>query len=514
VNVLLGPTGTVNATLEVAKVSSEIKVADEAPLVEAENGDVSATMNQRQISEVPNPGNDLTYVAQTAPGAIMQTDIQANANFSILGMSGMSYLYTIDGMNDNENGVNFSQSGALFLLLGQNQIQEATVVSTGYSGQFGGAAGGNLNYVTKSGGNAFHGNAQYYWNGRALNANDWFLNAFDKPRPFDNTGPGGIDVLLGNGKGTLLAALEYPGTPNVYSASLAIEDFNGDGVLDLAVSNTSDNQSGSGLNLFWGKGDGTFQPVVNYAAGSNPYAVAIAAFNSNGRLDLATPNPASSTVSVLLQPPLVSGPDAVFSPSSLTFATQLVGTTSPAESVLLTNYGTAALSITSIVPSGNFGETETCTSSLAPGESCPIDVTFTPGVEGPLSGTLSVADDAPGSPQTAILNGTVVTLSPTSMAFFCSIVIGYHGQPHCMRSRSGTAMLTNTGSTSLTISDIAITGPFSETNTCAGSVAAGQSCSIGVTWNHSSGGGLLSISDNGGGSPQTVSLSGIAQCKP
>ena len=185
VNVLLGPPVTVNVTLVIARGNTTVEVSDDAPLIKAENGDVSTTMSQQQVSEVPNPGNDLTYIAQTAPGAIMQTDFQAGANLSILGMSGYSYLYTIDGMIDNENSVNSWQNGALFLLLGQNQIQEATVVSTGYSGQFGGAAGGNINYITKSGGNEFHGNAQYYWNGRALNANDWFLNALGKPRPFD-----------------------------------------------------------------------------------------------------------------------------------------------------------------------------------------------------------------------------------------------------------------------------------------------------------------------------------------
>jgi len=185
VNVSLGSPSTANVSLEIAKENTSVKVKGETPLIQAENGDVAATMNEMQISEVPNPGNDLTYIAQTAPGAIMQTDFQGAANFSILGMPGMSYLYTIDGMNDNENGVNSSLVGALFLLLGQNQIQEATVVGTGYSGQFGGAAGGNINYITKSGRNDFHGNAQYYWNGRTLNANDWFLNAFGKPRPFN-----------------------------------------------------------------------------------------------------------------------------------------------------------------------------------------------------------------------------------------------------------------------------------------------------------------------------------------
>ena len=182
VNVLLGPPVSVNVTLQVAKATTTVSVTAEAPLIQAENGDVSATMDQKQISEVPNPGNDLTYIVQTTPGVVMNTDLQGSANFSILGMPGTSYLYTIDGMNDNDNADNLSRAGTLNLLLGQNQIQEATVVSTGYSGQFGGAAGGNINYITKSGTNKFHGNAQYYWNGSAFNANDWFLKAIGKPR--------------------------------------------------------------------------------------------------------------------------------------------------------------------------------------------------------------------------------------------------------------------------------------------------------------------------------------------
>jgi hypothetical protein len=79
VNVLLGPPGTVNVALEIAKTSSEITVTGEAPFIQAENGDVSTTLNQKQISEVPNPGNDLTYIVQTAPGVIMNTDSGARA---------------------------------------------------------------------------------------------------------------------------------------------------------------------------------------------------------------------------------------------------------------------------------------------------------------------------------------------------------------------------------------------------------------------------------------------------
>jgi Carboxypeptidase regulatory-like domain len=184
VNVLLGPPGTANVTLAIAKGRTTVKVMGEAPLLQAENGDFSTTMNQKQISEVPNPGNDLTYIAQTAPGMVMNVE-NPGANFSSLGMPGTSNLFTIDGLNQNDNGANIPLVGAAFLLLGQNQIQETTVVSIGYSGQFGGAAAANVNYVTKSGSNEFHGNAQYYWNGRVFNANDWFNNEFGNPRPFD-----------------------------------------------------------------------------------------------------------------------------------------------------------------------------------------------------------------------------------------------------------------------------------------------------------------------------------------
>lgn len=182
VNILLGPPVTVNVALELAAERTTVNVTGEAPLIQAENGDVSTTMSSKQISEVPNPGNDLTYVAQTAPGVVMNTDLQGQSNFSILGMPGTSYLYTMDGMNNNDNDPNLPRAGTLNLLLGQNEVQEAAVVSTGYSGQFGGAAGGNINYITKSGSNEFHGNAQYYWNGTAFNADDWFLKAIGKPR--------------------------------------------------------------------------------------------------------------------------------------------------------------------------------------------------------------------------------------------------------------------------------------------------------------------------------------------
>src|SRR6516162_1657285 len=130
VTVLLGPPVSLNVSLRIMKASTTVRVGGEAPLLNTENGDVSTTMNQQQISEVPNPGNDITYIAQTAPGAIMNTE-GGMGNFSILGMPATSNLFTVNGMSANDSWVNLNISGALNMTLGQNQIQEATVVSSG-----------------------------------------------------------------------------------------------------------------------------------------------------------------------------------------------------------------------------------------------------------------------------------------------------------------------------------------------------------------------------------------------
>ncbi len=103
VSIQVGPTLTVNVTLRIATRSSEVLVTDEAATIQADNADVSVTINQKQIAEVPNPGNDLTYVAQTAPGAVMNTDGGFGSKFSILGMPGFSYAFTVDGVDITNN---------------------------------------------------------------------------------------------------------------------------------------------------------------------------------------------------------------------------------------------------------------------------------------------------------------------------------------------------------------------------------------------------------------------------
>src|SRR5580704_9781897 len=186
VSVALGQVTDANIQLAVGAASESVTVAAQnEPLLQTDNGNVSTSFNQMQLSETPNPGNDLTAFVQTAPGVVMNT-AGGLGNFSDHGIGASSNLFTVDGMDDNDPFLNLNSSGATNLLLGSNEIQEADVVTNGFSTAYGTFSGIDVNYVTKSGGNQFHGNLVYYWNGSALNANDWFNNANGEPKPFDN----------------------------------------------------------------------------------------------------------------------------------------------------------------------------------------------------------------------------------------------------------------------------------------------------------------------------------------
>ncbi len=186
VEVALGQATSADFQLTIGSASQTVTVAGESePLIQTENGNVATTFNQQQLSEVPNPGNDLTAFVQSAPGVVMNT-AGGLGNFSDHGVGAASNLFTLNGMDDNDPFLNLNNSGATNLLLGANEIQESTIVSTGYSAEYGSLAGANVNYVTKSGSNDFHGNAIYYWNGSAFNANDWFLNHAGVPKNFSN----------------------------------------------------------------------------------------------------------------------------------------------------------------------------------------------------------------------------------------------------------------------------------------------------------------------------------------
>ena len=182
--------GDVKMTL--GKSSQTVTVTEAEPLLNTENADITTTFNTEQVQRLPNPGNDLTFVAQTAPGSVMNTTTSSNGaafgygNFSSFGLPAVSNTFTINGMYENDPFLNLNNSGATNLLLGNNMIASVTVVSNAYGAQYGGLGGAQVNEITKSGTNRFHGNAVYWWNGRVMNANGYFNSQTNTPRPFDN----------------------------------------------------------------------------------------------------------------------------------------------------------------------------------------------------------------------------------------------------------------------------------------------------------------------------------------
>jgi outer membrane receptor protein involved in Fe transport len=181
--VSLGQVSPYNMVLSVTQQTDIVEVSVQEPLLQTENANVSTNLNSLQVQNLPVPGNDITSFTYTAPGATQNTSGSGYGAFSAFGMPATSNLYTINGMDNTDPYLNQNNSGASNLTLGANEIQEVAIISNGYTGQYGRQAGTQVNFITRSGSNAFHGNGYWDWNGDKLDANDWFNNYEGTPRP-------------------------------------------------------------------------------------------------------------------------------------------------------------------------------------------------------------------------------------------------------------------------------------------------------------------------------------------
>jgi phospholipase C len=189
----------------------------------------------------------------------------------------------------------------------------------------------------------------------------------------------------------------------------------------------------------------------------------------------------------------------------LNYPSILLGVKSAPQTVTVTNHGTAALSFTGISMVGDFAETTTCGTSLAPSDSCKITVTFVPTTSGVRYGNLVISDNDPSSPQTVRLTGTgtAVSLNPAKLNFGNQVI----------NTTSATEFVTIkiSGVNPVNVGAITASASYSVTNTCGASIVGGGSCKIGVTFTPVQIGsvpGTLTINDADLSSPQIVNLSG------
>jgi hypothetical protein len=376
--------------------------------------------------------------------------------------------------------------------------------------------------------------------------------------------PESFEVLLGNGDGTFQTPISIPtgGCCAVpVTAGFGWGDFNGDGLLDVFVANGSSTYgqpsvpvlllqtvaSASPNNLNFGYQNLNVttpaQSVIITNVSHSKLKMQAATITGPNAGDFAdrtncnhallpgasckvrvtfTPTQAGSRVATLnVNYNGPGGPQAIpltgtgealsvsLTPSSLTFPTQLVGTVGGTQDATLTNNGSYQVTVSKILIRPHFHQTNNCPSTLYVNQACQISVRFKPAQEGITNGTLSVkiANGVPTQTVSLSGTGTVVKLSVEG--------INFGDQEVGTSSAPVPVKMTNKGTTSLSISGITIVGTnagdFSQVNNCGNSLPAKGSCTIQVTFSPTGTGqrsASLQISDDGGGSPQSVSLTG------
>jgi Glycosyl hydrolases family 39/Abnormal spindle-like microcephaly-assoc'd, ASPM-SPD-2-Hydin len=195
-----------------------------------------------------------------------------------------------------------------------------------------------------------------------------------------------------------------------------------------------------------------------------------------------------------------------FSPAGVSFGNQAAGTTSITKNVTMSNNLPAVLSISGIQATAPFAQTNNCGTSLPGGGTCTLSLTFSPTVVQYSSSSITITDSATNSPQTVAVTGTgiaPVNYTPKTIAF--------PNQPANSTSAASVVTVTNNETIPLNIASIAAAAPFAATNNCGTTLAAGQSCSVNVTFAPTAAKyytANLTIADDSATSPHTVALSG------
>jgi hypothetical protein len=178
----VGQVQTIDLRLTPEEPRTVILVTDAAPLLDTDNANIVYTVSTRQLELLPLGGGDLVSVAYSVPGVVINSRAGAGS-FALSGQGGVSNLFTVNGIDDMDPHYNVNNSGATSMLIGVNEVREASVIQNPFEGQYGRQTGAQVNYVTKTGGNRFHGNLVHSYNGSLLNANDFFNNATATPIP-------------------------------------------------------------------------------------------------------------------------------------------------------------------------------------------------------------------------------------------------------------------------------------------------------------------------------------------
>ena len=165
----------------------------------------------------------------------------------------------------------------------------------------------------------------------------------------------------------------------------------------------------------------------------------------------------------------------------------------------------------------SFVSSNTCGASVAPGATCKIGVRFVPTVTGPLPASITLIDNAADSPEIITLSGTGIPLPAASLALSTNN-LSFGSESTGSSTVAQNVIVTNTGSGTVYFQSITLAGAnptsFASSNTCGASLATGAICKIGARFVPAVTGALsatITLSDNAGDSPQSITLSGTGQ---
>jgi hypothetical protein len=275
----------------------------------------------------------------------------------------------------------------------------------------------------------------------------------------------------------------------------------------------SDTFSGSGNtfpvanngNTLSGAVTGTLSLATTATSSSPPGSYPINAGSAGLGLSAA-----NYTISFVAGSLTVTNTEPVFSTIALYFGSQGTGTSSATQTVTLTNAATSSLSVTNVGVTGDFSQTNNCTTVVASG-SCAIVAKFTPTTTGTRRGTLTVTDNGSNSPQVIHLSGFGAGSVAIPIVSLTTIDLNFAGQALNTTSAAKSVTLTNSGNATLTVSSVTASGNFAQTNNC-GSLAVSGTCTINVTFTPTTTGirtGAVAVVDNATNSPQVIRLLGV-----
>ena len=313
--------------------------------------------------------------------------------------------------------------------------------------------------------------------------------------------------LSGNGVAAGPIDTVYP-NPATFSAQQV-------NTTSAAVSIVARNDGNANLQL------GAVTATAPFAVSANPCTAPIAPGSScsisvtftptatglvSGTLSIAD-NTTSGVKLVGLSGNGIPGPALTITPTNLIFNSQQLNTSST-QALTLYNSG-STLTISNIsISAGSFSQTNNCT-SLSTGYSCGITVTFAPTTAGTQSATLTITDDAPGSPHTVAISGDAVG-QPAVTLSAASVDFGTQSVGSTTAAQAVT--MSNTGAGPLAIGSITASGDYAVTSNCGNNLIAGASCTLSITFTPSGAftrTGAVSIADNAANTPQSIALTGV-----